>query len=414
MLHDNSGWPCSLLALAAIATGCFVAARRASRCPPSEGNAPFFDRRKLPLEYAGPGREETEPKDLTEVRIGYFGPDDPAHPEGGDLWCAASLAVEQANQQDGYRGKPFRLVARWSDNPWTGGAAHLTRMVYADGVWAILGGIDSASTHLAEQVTTKARLPLVSAVSSDRTANSAIVPWIFSLLPGNQLQTPVLAAELASRIGRKPFVVIVGEDHDSRSFMGELNRSLAKNVLAPQFQFVYRPTDAENSDLARRALQSQPAAVLLVADARGSARLVRELRAASFKGEIFGGPAMGRRRFLEEAGPAAEGAIVPSLVEPGEKWPAFEDTFQKRFQRSPDFAAAGTYDAVQLLVAAVRKAGLNRARIGDALRALSPWDGVAGPVRWDTLGGNRRPAHLGIVAGGRLARLDGSLGTGVP
>ena len=100
--------------------------------------------------------------------------------------------------------------------------------------------------------------------------------------------------------------------------------------------------------------------MLLVADARGSARLVRELRAASFKGEIFGGPAMGRRRFLEEAGPAAEGAIVPPLVEPGEKWPAFEDTFQKRFQRGPDFAAAGTYDAVQLLVTAVRKAGLNR------------------------------------------------------
>ena len=58
-----------------------------------------------------------------------------------------------------------------------------------------------------------------------------------------------------------------------------------------------------------------------------------------------------------------------------------------------------TYDAVQLLVAAVRQAGLNRARIGDALRDLSPWDGVAGTVRWDTLGGNTRPAHLGTVAG---------------
>ena len=134
---------------------------------------------------------------------------------------------------------------------------------------------------------------------------------------------------------------------------------------------------------------------------------MREIRAAGFQGEIFGGPAMGRRRFLEEAGPAAEGVIFPLLVEPGEKWPALEATFQERFQRSPDFAAAGTYDAVQLLVAAVRKAGLNRARIGDALRALSPWDGVAGTVRWDTLGGNTRPVQLGTVSAGRLVRLDG-------
>lgn len=411
MLHEKPRWPCSLLALAVIATGCLVAAAEPPAVPPPDAQAPFFDRRKLPLDYAGPGREAPEPKDLTEVRIGYFGPADPAHPEGGDLWCAASLAVEQANQQGGYRGKPFRLVARWSDNPWTGGAAHLTRMVYEDGVWAILGGIDSASMHLAEQVTTKARLPLVCAASSDRTANSAIVPWIFSLLPGNQLQAPVLAAELAHRIDSKPFVLIIGEDHDSRSFQAELNRNLARNAIAPQFQFVYRPTDAGMSALVRRTLQAQPAAVLIVADARGSARLVRELRAADFRGEILGGPAMGRRRFLEDAGPAAEGAVLPVIVDPGENWPAFEDTFRKRFRRSPDFAAAATYDAVQLLVAAVRQAGLNRARIGDALRALSPWDGVAGSVRWDPLGGNTRPIRLGTVSAGRLERFDRPVGT---
>ena len=84
---------------------------------------------------------------------------------------------------------------------------HVTRMVYEDSVWALVGGIDSASTHLAEQVTTKARLPLVCGASTDRTMNSAIVPWMFSVLPGNQLQAPLLAAELSRRIGLKPFVV---------------------------------------------------------------------------------------------------------------------------------------------------------------------------------------------------------------
>ena len=90
--------------------------------PPTDRTTPFFDRRQWPLEDAGPGREEPDPQNVSEVRLGYFGPDDPAHPEGGDLWCAALLAVEDANQQGGYRGKPFRLVARWSDNPWTGGS----------------------------------------------------------------------------------------------------------------------------------------------------------------------------------------------------------------------------------------------------------------------------------------------------
>ncbi|MHB8899940.1 MAG: hypothetical protein ACYC6Y_14430, partial [Thermoguttaceae bacterium] len=101
---------------------------------------PFFDRTRQPLEYAGPGRELPEPAELHEVRIGYFGPGDPDHPAAGDLWCAASLALEEANAAGGYRGRPFRLVARWSDNPWTGGAAKVTEMVYTDQVWALLGG----------------------------------------------------------------------------------------------------------------------------------------------------------------------------------------------------------------------------------------------------------------------------------
>ena len=162
---------------------------------------------------------------------------------------------------------------------------------------------------------------MVCAASSDRTTNSAIVPWMFSLLPGNQLQAPVLAAELARRIGRKPLVVIAGEDHDSRSFLAELNRSLAKDGFGPQFQFVYRPSDANHAELVRRAIDCKPAAVALVADAHSSSRLVREIRAAGFQGEVFGGPAMGRRRFLEEAGSAAEGAIFPLIAEPGANWP---------------------------------------------------------------------------------------------
>ena len=179
--------------------------------------------------------------------------------------------------------------------------------------------------------------------------------------------------------------------------MAEMKGCLAREKLVPQFQFVYRQADAAVADLVHRALVAHPAALVLIADASGSAWLVREARAAGFEGEILGGPAMGRRRFLEEAGPAAEGAIFPLLFEAGKKWSDFEIRFQKRFQRSPDYAAACTYDAVQLLVAAVRKAGLNRARIGDAIRGLSPWDGVAGVIRWDTLGGNTRPARLGHV-----------------
>jgi hypothetical protein len=40
---------------------------------------------------------------------------------------------------------------------------------YEDKVWAIIGGIDGATTHLAEQVAAKAQLTLVNPVATDRS-----------------------------------------------------------------------------------------------------------------------------------------------------------------------------------------------------------------------------------------------------
>ena len=99
--------------------------------------AVFFDARKLETNYAGPGREELAPTDIKQISIGYFGPGTVSHPEGGDMWCAASLAIEEANRAGGYKDLPFRLVAGWSDNPWGTGISKVVRMAYVDKVWAL-------------------------------------------------------------------------------------------------------------------------------------------------------------------------------------------------------------------------------------------------------------------------------------
>lgn len=365
---------------------------------------PFFDRRTRELQYPGPGREQPEPEDVREVLIGYFGPSDPAHPEG-DLWCAAQLALQQSNRQGGYRGKPFRLIPRWSDSPWTAGAAHVAQMVYGDQVWAVLAGIDGPTAHLAEQVVVKARVPLVATATTDRTTHSAIVPWMFSILPGDQLQAPVLAQQIARSLGPEGFIVLSTPDHDARCFWGELNRALARQRLAPRYHFTCQPADEDLSGIVLRAARAAPSAAVVLAEAGASARLVLELRKAGFSGRVFGGPWMARRRFLDQAGPAAERVVFPLVVDPRAEATEFQKAFQKRCGGPPDYAAAATYDAVRLLVAAIQKAGLNRARIGDALRELSGWQGATGRIAWDPLGGNTRPVALGTIRAGRVVPL---------
>ena len=394
---------------AALLIAACVAFQLGTGSPPGHAaEQPFFDARKHQTEYAGPDRDVPEPADFQDVPIGYFGPSDPAHAEGGDMWSAARMAVEEANREGGYRGKPFRLVPGWSDSPWTAGAVHVTRMVYKEQVWAVLGGIDGATTHLAEQVVAKARLPLLSPASTDRSANLANIAWMYSCLPGDHLQAAVLAGAIAERIAKKPLVVVSAADHDARQVVIELERALARRQMVPAFRYVWQPPK-DLGELPDRVARSKAAAVVVAASAADSARLVAALRAAGYRGLIFGGATFGRRRFLDQSQASAEGVLFPLLDDPPADDPLaaaraakFRETFRKRCHCEPDYAAACTYDSVGLLVAAIRKAGLNRARIGDAVKELSGYEGVAGTIRWDTLGSNSRPVRLGTIQAGRI------------
>jgi ABC-type branched-subunit amino acid transport system substrate-binding protein len=381
------------------------AANARSNKQPSRGV--FFDLRTRQTEYAGPGRQKSPPADINEVLIGYFGPSTRSHPEGGDMWCAACLAIEQANQAGGYKGLPFRLVAGWSDNPWGSGVTEVTRMAYVHEVWAIIGGIDGPSTHLAEQVVAKARLTLLGPASTDKTVNLANVPWMFSCLPGDHLQAPVLAQAVASHVGQTPFLLVSAVDHDSHLFTVEFVKSLAQHQLTPFRHFEFNPKERDFTELVGRIARLRAHALVLIAGAKSSAHLVRAVRGRSFAGPIFGGPCMGRRGFLEQAGRAAEGVIFPLLYTTCENSTGFEKEFRSRFGHCPDYAAAHSYDTVRLLIAAIRKAGPNRVEICDAVRGLSPWSGVTGTIEWDSLGANRRVVRLGTIRGGRVISASG-------
>jgi len=371
---------------------------------------PFFDARSRQTYYAGPGRENLPASDVKEVAIGYFGPSTASHPEAGNpstslrasMWNAACLAIEQANQAGGYKGLPFRLVPAWADNPWGSGVTQVTRMVYVQNVWAIIGGIDGPSTHLAEQVVAKARLTLISPVGTDRTTNCANVPWIFSCLPQDHLQAPVLAAAIATEARDKPFVLLSAVDHDSHLFTVELIKHFARQHLAPFYHYEFDPRKIDITELAKRIADACADVLVLVAGAQPSAHLVWAVREEGFAMRIFGGPCMGQRSFVEEAGKAAEGVIFPLLYTSRAQSKSFEEKFIRRFGQQPDYLAAHTYDAVNLLVAAIRKAGLNRVRICDAVREISPWRGVTGSIQWDPLGSNCRRVALGTIRNGRV------------
>jgi len=329
-----------------------------------------------------------EPPEVDEVRIGYFGPSDSDETQSSQMWRAAKLAVEKANREGGYRGKPFRLAPGWSKNPWGTGVKKVTRMVYDDKVVAIVGGIDGPSTHLAEQVVAKARLTLISPVATDRSVNLANVPWTFSIAPGDHLLAKALTDGIVHQVGNSPFVSIAADDHDSHLLAVELRKCFAKRKIVPRFHFDFRAGAKDAAELARRIVESKPSAAVLIAGTADTQKYIAALRSKGFTAPIFVGP----------AATPSENVVFPKR---GQKYfPGGRPRADGK--NSSDPFCAKTYDAVCLLVDAVRKSGLDRAGIRQAVKELSPYEGLSGTVTWDRFGGNTRAVELGTIIDGRV------------
>jgi ABC-type branched-subunit amino acid transport system substrate-binding protein len=452
----------------------------------SAAPAPFLHLRDTTLGYHGPSAELTN---LTELRIGWFGPTNLDDPLTGDLWWAASLAIREANEAQGrkseirnpksegspnpetrdpkdsvstdvrrsdlrpptsdFRRLPFRLVPRWAVDPWGTGVSQLARMVYTEQPLALIGSVDSASTHLAEQVVAKANLPLVSPWATDQSVTLAGVSWMFACAPADtavaRLLVDDILAALAARGADEPpapnpqsavpagrLALLTCTDHESRMATRAVLHEFSRRGRLPDLRLDIPPAAPEITRQMERLAGAAPAVVLIIAGAEDSARLVRAARArlpgsppappaapvtssvasqdAAVSGPIlFGSHTMGRARFRELAGTAAEGVRFPRLVatDPADaRWARFAERFQAERGRAPDYAAVLAYDATCLLIEAIHCAGPNRARIRDALSQLSPWPGLAGPIEFDGTGQNgRAAAGLSTIRDGVLVPL---------
>ncbi len=150
------------------------------------------------------------------------------------------------------------------------------------------------------------------------------------LRPGDDLVAPLLADEIATRAGDQPLVLVSADGHDARLFSEEAFHGASRLHLAAKLRFEYKPQEAGPAELAARVVQSGAGAVVLAAGAVDSAKLVTALRAAGYKGSVFGGPWMGRRQFVEKAGVAAEGCLFPLLFAAGKPAEDFAAAFSRR------------------------------------------------------------------------------------
>jgi len=374
--------------------------------------------------YSGAGRDLPEPKNLKEVRIGFFGPieHNPEQVFGLRMLHGAQLALEEANARGGFNGLPYTLMLHndydnWQaktvygeDRPtdptiWGSASNEVVKMVYDDQDWAIFGSISSESTHIALRVALRAEIPIVNSASTDPTIPETYIPWFFEVLQDDRVQSLTLARHMYSELGLKRVAILRVNSRYGRFGVLKLrdaSRRLGHPIVIEQ---KYLPGETDFSKQLNVIRSSRVDAVVLWADQEQAAIILKQMRAAGMKQHVLGAYRTLGPELLAKAGDAAEGfeAVFPyDPTRNDAQWLGFNQRFEARFNEKPEQFAALAYDAMTALLQSICKAGLNRARIHDALANIEEFDGVTGHMVFDPNQKNVAPLYLGTVHNGAI------------
>jgi branched-chain amino acid transport system substrate-binding protein len=387
--------------------------------------APYDLNYTHPNIYSGAGRDVPEPKDVTEVRIGFFGPIDhnPDQVFGVRMLHGAQLAVEEWNASGGYGGKPFRLMLHndydnWQakavygdDRPtdpaiWGSASNETVKMVYDDQDWAIFGSISSESTHIAIRVALRAEIPVVNSASTDPTIPETYIPWYFTDLQDDRVQCLTLARQIFTELGLKRVAILRINNRYGRFGVIKL-RDAARRLGHPiVIEQKFLPGDTDFTRALKVIQSSRADAIVLWADEIPTAGILKQMRALGMKQRVFGSYRTIGPELLAEAGDAAEGLEAVFPYDPTRndpKWIAFQQRFEARFNEPPEQFASLAYDAMNALLESICKAGLNRARIHDALANIENYDGVTAHMVFDPNQKNVAPMYLATVHNGAIS-----------
>jgi branched-chain amino acid transport system substrate-binding protein len=329
---------------------------------------------------------------------------------GREMRDAAQLAVKEANDAGGVRGRPVELViGDYACDPGT--AVVEANELVATEIVASVGGYCSSATVPTLKIFRAAGVPMVIALSNSTDLLEPGYDSIF-LISGTVAAEGEFAVASMRRLGTSRLAVI----HDGTSFPNTLARATVASAAKPAsgVTVVSELTVSQGApNYARIAAQvmASGADTVYYTGYYGEAnRLIVDLRAVGYAGKIVVGDGAADGQLLKGLTAAqvrdvyGTALMVPELMPGLAEWSA---RFKAATGRAPAPGAPEAYDAVNVALDAIRRAGtVDRQAVRKAIAATTDLGLLSGQARFNPDGTRVNPTFLLLeIRDGRFAEL---------
>lgn len=350
------------------------------------------------------GAQSSGAQSTSPISIGVIGDfSGPLAAYGSASYAGVKIAADEINKAGGANGHQIE-IKQYNEMNNPDEAVTIAKRV-PDEVLATIVASGSSPALAIGPVLNREGIPFITTVSSNANITESGWQFVNRMHLSDRDQMTALVQYAAKTKGYTKIGIL----YDTTDY-GTGGLKLATDAMQAVGQKLavaeaFDPSAVDFSSQVLKVKQSGAQAILLWAVVAPSVRVIKALRAAGLADvQMLGSGGIVTQQFFQLGGADVNGTIATqAYIDPTQPRVAkLGQTYQQATGRPIDVFAAQSYDALYVLVNAIKKAGTgngDRKKIESAIRATK-YDGVVGHIEFDKNGQNIRKIYLAQAQGG--------------
>jgi branched-chain amino acid transport system substrate-binding protein len=299
------------------------------------------------------------------------------------------MMVDDLNAKGGIKGQPVKVVIYDDEANVTKARLHAEKLVTKDNALAVIGPSLTHTSMTTLEVTQKAKVPLIScAAGVDITSPAKDRAWVFKTAQTDQMAVSRIYQYLQKQGLSKVaiFTVSTGFGISGKKQLEEQAAQYGITIVANE---VFGEKDTDMTPQLTKIRGANAQAVICWGTGPAPALVAKNMKQLGFTIPLIQSHGAASKKFIELAGDAADGILMPAGklaifkqlpdTDPQKKvCQAYDDMYRKKFNAPASSFGGYAYDAMEMLRMAVEKVGLDKAKIRDAIEGTKNYVGVSG------------------------------------
>ncbi len=304
---------------------------------------------------------------------------------GNDFKRSVTMVMDRINRMGGIHGKQVVLEIADSRGDPKESVLIAEKFVADPDIIAEIGDFSSSSCMAAAPIYERANMTQLSPTAShmDFTQKGQNM---FRVVATQGYEGPYNARWAVQELGKKKIATIyINNDWgvDANKYFTQEARKLGAEIVAEE---AFTPGEKDFTAILSKLKRMEPELIYLPTFYADAAAILNQAKRIRFNSVVLANSSLFSQKTIELGGDAVEGILIPANYFSADPRPAaqeFTREYQALYGAVPNQFAALAYDAANLMVAALQKAGVDdRAKVKDALVSLQGFQGATGSISY--------------------------------